>query len=48
MDGSLTPFQTFLTALPQPQNNFTSREVLKVEEEWVKNLEGLEYPPSSP
>ena len=45
MDGS--PFVSdLLAACPELKIIVTSREVLKLEEEWVKDLEGLQYPPS--
>jgi predicted ATPase len=36
-----------LAACPDVKIMVTSREVLKLEEEWVKDLEGLQYPPST-
>jgi AAA domain len=46
MDGA-TLAADLLTACPELKMLVTSREVLKLEEEWVKDLEGLQYPPST-
>lgn len=49
MDGALIPSQ-LLEASPNLNIIVTSREVLNLEEEWVKALDGLDYPqtPSIP
>ena len=43
MDGATLP-STLLSSCPNLKIIVTTREVLKLEEEWVKNLEGLHYP----
>ncbi len=43
MDGATLP-STLLSSCPNLKLIVTTREVLKLEEEWVKNLEGLHYP----
>jgi predicted ATPase len=46
MDGA-TITSDLLAACPELKIMVTTREVLKLEEEWVKDLEGLHYPPST-
>ncbi len=46
MEGA-TLASDLLAACPELKIMVTSREVLKLEEEWVKDLEGLQYPPST-
>jgi predicted ATPase len=43
MDGAILP-SALLSTCPELKIIVTTREVLKLEEEWVKNLEGLHYP----
>jgi predicted ATPase len=46
MDGAIIT-SDLLAACPDIKIIVTTREVLKLEEEWVKDLEGLQYPPST-